>query len=75
MCSQPPEDTELCREVYEEPQRIIRMTDTESGKAVGGEFRMSKKFGPYFLWPSSLTVDQVLAMVDSGDRQGGGGGA
>ena len=30
---------------------------TESGKAIGGEFRMSKKFGPYFLWPSGLTVD------------------
>ena len=29
---------------------------TESGKAIGGEFRMSKKFGPYFLWPSGLTV-------------------
>lgn len=29
---------------------------TESGKAVGGEFRMSRKFGPYFLWPSSLKV-------------------
>lgn len=30
---------------------------TESGKTIGGEFRMSKKFGPYFLWPSTLTVD------------------
>lgn len=30
---------------------------TESGKAIGGEFRMSKKFGPYFLWPSGLNVD------------------
>lgn len=30
---------------------------TESGKAVGGEFRMSKRFGPYFLWPSSLVVE------------------
>src|ERR1035437_8041069 len=24
------------------------------GKEVGGEFRMSQKFGPYFLWPESL---------------------
>ena len=29
---------------------------TEEGKASGGEFKMSKRFGPYFLWPSSLTV-------------------
>jgi phosphatidylserine/phosphatidylglycerophosphate/cardiolipin synthase-like enzyme len=24
---------------------------TPKGKAAGGEFRMSQKFGPYFLWP------------------------
>ncbi len=24
---------------------------TAKGKAAGGEFRMSQKFGPYFLWP------------------------
>lgn len=24
---------------------------TEAGKHAGGEFRFSKKFGPYFLWP------------------------
>ena len=29
---------------------------TEAGKAAGGEFRMSKKFGPYFLWPESFTL-------------------
>jgi phosphatidylserine/phosphatidylglycerophosphate/cardiolipin synthase-like enzyme len=29
---------------------------TEAGKSVGGEFRMSKKFGPYFLWPDSLEM-------------------
>ncbi len=29
---------------------------TEAGKAAGGEFRMSKRYGPYFLWPSSLVV-------------------
>lgn len=29
---------------------------TESGKAAGGEFRISKKFGPYFLWPESFTL-------------------
>ena len=27
---------------------------TDSGKEVGGKFRMSKRFGPYFLWPASL---------------------
>ncbi len=29
---------------------------TEAGKSAGGEFRMSPRFGPYFLWPESLTV-------------------
>ena len=28
---------------------------TTKGKEIGGEFRMSPKFGPYFLWPESLT--------------------
>lgn len=27
---------------------------TAKGKEVGGEFRMSPKFGPYFLWPEGL---------------------
>lgn len=27
---------------------------TEKGKSVGGEFRMSPKFGPYFLWPTEF---------------------
>lgn len=27
---------------------------TSKGKEVGGEFRMSPKFGPYFLWPESF---------------------
>jgi phosphatidylserine/phosphatidylglycerophosphate/cardiolipin synthase-like enzyme len=27
---------------------------TEKGKEVGGEFRMSPRFGPYFLWPESF---------------------
>jgi hypothetical protein len=27
---------------------------TAKGKENGGEFRMSPKFGPYFLWPESL---------------------
>jgi hypothetical protein len=27
---------------------------TDKGKEVGGEFRFSKKFGPYFLWPADL---------------------
>jgi hypothetical protein len=29
---------------------------TAAGKAAGGEFRMSPKFGPYFLWPADLAV-------------------
>ncbi len=27
---------------------------TAKGKDAGGEFRMSPKFGPYFLWPEGL---------------------
>jgi phosphatidylserine/phosphatidylglycerophosphate/cardiolipin synthase-like enzyme len=27
---------------------------TNKGKEAGGEFRMSPKFGPYFLWPDNL---------------------
>jgi len=27
---------------------------TEKGKSAGGEFRMSPKFGPYFLWPTEF---------------------
>jgi hypothetical protein len=27
---------------------------TQKGKEAGGEFRMSPKFGPYFLWPEGL---------------------
>jgi phosphatidylserine/phosphatidylglycerophosphate/cardiolipin synthase-like enzyme len=29
---------------------------TAKGKEVGGEFRMSPKFGPYFLWPDDLSL-------------------
>ncbi len=29
---------------------------TAKGKEAGGEFRMSPKFGPYFLWPESLKL-------------------
>lgn len=29
---------------------------TEQGKQAGGEFRMSPRFGPYFLWPETLSV-------------------
>lgn len=29
---------------------------TEAGKQVGGEFRFSKKFGPYFLWPKDIQL-------------------
>jgi phosphatidylserine/phosphatidylglycerophosphate/cardiolipin synthase-like enzyme len=30
---------------------------TEKGKEVGGEFKFSKRFGPYFLWPSDIVVE------------------
>lgn len=29
---------------------------TAKGKEIGGEFRMSPKFGPYFLWPENLSI-------------------
>ncbi len=29
---------------------------TQKGKDAGGEFRMSPKFGPFFLWPDGVTV-------------------
>jgi phosphatidylserine/phosphatidylglycerophosphate/cardiolipin synthase-like enzyme len=29
---------------------------TEKGKTVGGEYRKSPKFGPYFLWPESIKL-------------------
>lgn len=29
---------------------------TDAGKAAGGEFRMSPRFGPYFLWPESMGI-------------------
>ena len=29
---------------------------TAKGKEVGGEFRMSPKIGPYFLWPQDLSI-------------------
>lgn len=29
---------------------------TDAGKAAGGEFRMGKQFGSYFLWPSSISI-------------------
>lgn len=29
---------------------------TELGNQAGGEFRMSQRYGPYFLWPESLSV-------------------
>jgi phosphatidylserine/phosphatidylglycerophosphate/cardiolipin synthase-like enzyme len=29
---------------------------TAKGKEVGGEFRMSPKFGPYFLWPENFRL-------------------
>ena len=29
---------------------------TDKGKEVGGDFRMSPRFGPYFLWPESFKL-------------------
>ncbi len=29
---------------------------TDAGKNVGGEFRFSKRYGPYFLWPKGMTI-------------------
>lgn len=29
---------------------------TDAGRQAGGEFRFSKKFGPYFLWPKDLSI-------------------
>ena len=29
---------------------------SDAGKAAGGEFQVSKRFGPYFLWPVDLAV-------------------
>lgn len=29
---------------------------TSKGKEIGGEFRMSPKFGPYFLWPENFKL-------------------
>ncbi len=31
-------------------------TLTELGKNLGGEFKNSKRFGPYFLWPAELDI-------------------
>lgn len=33
---------------------VLRLT--EAGKQVGGQFRFSKKFGPYFLWPKDIQI-------------------
>jgi phosphatidylserine/phosphatidylglycerophosphate/cardiolipin synthase-like enzyme len=30
---------------------------TDKGKDVGGEFKFSKKFGPYFIWPEDMSVE------------------
>ncbi|TOI40268.1 DNA repair protein, partial [Vibrio parahaemolyticus] len=29
---------------------------TDEGKSSGGEFKYSKRFGPYFIWPESLII-------------------
>ena len=30
---------------------------TDKGKEAGGEFKFSKKFGPYFIWPEDTVID------------------
>jgi phosphatidylserine/phosphatidylglycerophosphate/cardiolipin synthase-like enzyme len=32
-------------------------TLTEKGKEAGGEFKYSKRFGPYFIWPEEIIVE------------------
>lgn len=34
---------------------------TNKGKEAGGEFRMSQKFGPYFLWPEDIRLETVTS--------------
>ncbi|WP_281383375.1 hypothetical protein [Pseudoxanthomonas broegbernensis] len=29
---------------------------TDAGKQAGGEFRMSQRFGPYFLWSETFSI-------------------
>lgn len=33
-----------------------QMKLTDSGKSAGGELRVSKKYGPYFIWPKDMKV-------------------
>lgn len=33
-----------------------KLLNTEKGRNAGGEFKMSPKFGPYFLWPEDLAI-------------------
>ena len=42
--------------------RLLELKDekhylTESGKSSGGEFKMSSRFGVYFIWPDTLKLD------------------
>jgi hypothetical protein len=30
---------------------------TDKGKEAGAEFKMSPKYGPYFIWPESFTLE------------------
>lgn len=31
---------------------------TDTGKEQGGEFKYSKRFGPYFIWPETLEIER-----------------
>ena len=37
-------------------EKIDSYKITEKGKEAGGEFKYSKRFGPYFIWPADIPV-------------------
>ncbi len=37
-------------------KRGDQMFITDAGKGIGGEFRLSKQYGPFFLWPKGLQL-------------------
>ena len=56
----------LIRAGYLEDKGDKKMITPEAKKA-GGEFRMSPRYGPYFIWPDSLTLKQLaIAQIQRG---------
>ena len=47
-------DRLLAKGLLERDGDQLKLTD--AGKEAGGEFRFSKKYGPYFLWPKDMTI-------------------